>query len=342
MMRRFIQTVKKTLSGIVLGAFIFTISAAPAAASTNSDISENIPFDKEIFVNLQDGANLYEVASNATASNTSGILKATLDEKAGLYEVTSEENLYLQSLGDNTYLPLEKNEVNTISALHDVAEKYALTGTEITDAVSFLEKIANIKLSIYAPKAITEEGTYNGKKYRIITVCVTDNVSQYPIAQGRKNIMIDAVGILEKKANIGAVITNAVLGLLHMEYRFHNDATCFAEKDENTYFQYLDFYEVGSAYVTRGIASHGTICIKTKTTRWVKKSNGDFVNEPIIETPVNGRFGTTYSGYTLAARAFPYFEDYSGLHPSRYEDYTSHFKVGRFEKISAITPKGVW
>jgi len=338
---------KKILSGIVLGAFIFTIPVAPAAANTNSDISKNFTSDKEIFVNLQDDANLYEAASNAKASNTSNVLKATLDEKAGLYEVTNEENLYLQPLGDNTYLPLEKNEVDTVYELNGIAEKYALTKTEIEDTMSLLTENENITLSIYAPRAITEEGTYNGKKYRIVTVSATDNVSEYSIAKGLNisslaaNTIIYAIGTLGKTANVGITITNAVLGLLNVEYKFNNDSTCFAEKNEDAYFQYLDFFEIGSAYVTRGIASHGTIRIKTKTTCWVKKSNGNFVNELITGTPVNGKFGTTYSGYTLAAKAFPYFEDYSESNPSRYEDYTSRFKVGKFATIPAITPKRV-
>lgn len=334
------KNLKKIITSVVLGAFVLTI---PTTALAN--VYSETP-DKVITVVKQEDSGLYKLAENKISlfsdKNTE---KAVLCEELGFYKVQSEENLYLDVRADGQYIPVEENKVRTITELQTIAETYNLTETEKDDIISILKQNPNVDLTIYAPRASTESGTYNGKSYQMVTVTATDNASTYTIAKGLnlsslvQNTVIYAIGTLGSKANTGITITTAVLGLLNIDFQFKSDSTCTAKKNETAYFQYLDFYELGTAYITRGINSYGTIGITTSTTCWVRQSNGDYVNTSKSGKPVSGTFGSKLSKETLAGRSYGYFEDYSGLGATRYENYVMSFKVDGFNSIPAISPK---
>ena len=331
---------KKIISLFALGAFVLTIPTT-ALASIYSEMP-----DKVITVIKQENSDLYKLEeSKISLFSDKNIEKAVLCEDLGFYKVQSEENLYLDARNDGQYVPIEANKVRTTTELQAIAETYNLTETEKEDIISILEQNPNVDLTVYAPRANTESGTYNGKSYQMVTVTATDNASTYTIAKGLnlsslvQNTVVYAIGTLGPKVNTGIAFTAAVLGLLNIEFEFRSDSTCTAKKSETAYFQYLDFYELGTAYITRGINSYGTIGITTSTTCWERRSNGDYVNTVKTGKAVNGTFGSKLSKETLAGKSHGYFEDYSGLGRPRYENYTMSFKVDGFNSIPAISPK---
>lgn len=313
-------------------AFAAIEQAEPDSESTN----EILVIKQE---NISEGDWTYKRVTETTplSVDSSEPMTAVFDSDSGLYQITSEDNLYLEIVSDTAFQPMEKSIIYDTGDLRMVSEQYHLTETESKDIASFVEQCPDNQINVYAPRANETLGEYDGKKCRLVRVTATDNQSAYEME--KSNAVVYTISTLGTKANIGSTITNAVLNLLEIDFGFRSDSSSYAAKNERVTFQYLDFYELGSTYITRGITSYGTITLTTSTTCWIKQSNGDFVNDPIIGK-LNGSFGSSETLASLAAKSVPYFEYYGDVGGSiRYTNYTTKFKIDQFNSVPAIQPK---
>ncbi len=337
----FREKYKKIISLIVSGTLALSSSsmafAAIDQAEPDSESTNEVLVIKQENVSEGDWAYTRVTETTPLSVDSPEPMTAVLDSDSGLYQITSEDNLYLEIVSDTAFQPMEKSIIYDTGDLRMVSEKYHLTETESKDMMSFMEQCPGNPIHVYAPRANETLGKYDEKKCRLVRITATDTQSAYEIEKG--NTVVYAISTLGTKANIGSTITNAVLNLLGIDFGFRSDSSSYATKNERVTFQYLDFYELSSAYITRGISSYGTITLTTSTTCWVKQPNGDFVNEPIIGK-LNGSFGSSETLASLAAKSVPYFEYYGDVGVSiRYTNYTTKFKIDQFNSVPAIQPK---
>lgn len=253
---------------------------------------EDFAIEREIFVLREkvpneDGWCYTKVpALHQDAVNAVPILKAVLDEESKLYQVISEANLYLLPVSDCAFQPMEKSTPKNKTDLLRISPQYHLTQTQVADIDSIINENPNVQIVVYAPNINDTTGTINEKKCRVVQVTARDNLTEYYLGKGSHTIfsIINTVG---NKMTVGLAMTNGLLNFFGID--FHSDSSSIAQKSEVANFQYLDFFELNTTYITRGTSSFGSITIRTTTTNWVKKSNGDFVNQPSIKQ-VSGHF----------------------------------------------------
>ncbi len=345
---------KKIVATIVLGAFVCGVPTTAFAGSAESFANQmEFVICDEIQVskhdNVSEGDWAYQKASEIATVDLREVssMTAVFDNESGLYKVESEENLYLLPVSDKAFQPMERCAIIDTGDLREVKAQYNLTETEAEDIVAFMGQCPGEQIIVYAPRASEQTGRYNGKQCRLVQVNAYDDQSGYEIEIGKElplqslgyHTIVYAISILGTKANMGIALTHAALNLLGIDFTHRSDSSSYARKQEKVTFQYLDFYELGSAYITRGKSSYGSITITTHTTCWVKQPNGDFVNEARSGMPVSGSFGTVQSLSSLAAKCYIYFEDYSGVGLPWYADYIVNFKIDKFNSIPAIEPK---
>lgn len=334
---------KKTIAAVLTATTVMSIGTPVFAKNSN--------LPQEIYVTQQekeDGSIVFVPTHNLTRSNINTI-KAVFDEETNKYKLTSEDNVYLEDNGDE-YLALERTPIDSVIALQALDEQCGLSDALQEDVANILENNPNAEVNVYTPYNITPygystSGTYNGVPYRYQLVDVIDRDSSFELATGLNfasvpaNVALYAIGNLGTRINTGLAIGAAAMNLLNIDF-LEDDISCSADKEEQAYFQYLDFYELGSVYVNRGLNSHGFIDITTKTTCFVSNGNGGYVNQPIYGNPVSGTFGQYRTPNALAELSYPYYNNYSDYSNNvRYEMYTTKFTWSYFNDIPAISPR---
>lgn len=338
----FSEKYKKMISTLVLGAFALTV---PAMALTDieqakpyRESTDKIRVIKQEPVSQGDWAYQRVTDEALLRADYPEPMIAVFDSDSGLYKIASEENLYLEKVSDMAFQPVEKSVIYNTGDLRTVSAQYHLTVTEAQDIVSFMGQCPGNAIYVYAPRADETLGQYDGKKCRLVRVVATDNQSGYELRN--ENRLVYAMNTLEKQANIGRMMAKALFNLLGLDFSWRSDSSTYATRNERVAFQYLDVYELDSAYITRGITSYGTVTVTTNTTCWVKQANGNFVNEPVIRKR-SGSFGRSETLDSLAAKSSQYFEYYGdGGGSVCYTNYTTTFAIDKFGSIPAIQPKG--
>lgn len=340
---------KKIISSIVLLLFVFTIPSTALA-----EIEINVPYKITVIKQETDNGQIQYKRKNEISlfSNaTDDVMTAVWDENSNLYKVENVDNLYLAIEDDDHYFPLEKNDIVNETMLISLAETHQLTEIQVSDIQSIMSNYPDVNIELYTPATTGINqyyyGTYRDADYRFIVCKAEARNKEYKIATGPdiaslvKDTIITAVGLTGKYANIGITITAAVLGFLNVdfEYRFEGNNECWARKDEDAYFQYIDFYELGSAYITRGMNAYGNLTIQTTTSYMALDTDGVFREAKREGLSKTGSFGEELTANGLAEKAYGYFQDYYSSGRVRYENYATSFKVGKFSSIPAVSPE---
>ena len=343
---------RKIISAILLVAFVLTIPTTSFAGTEMSKPSEitvvkQISDDGKVEYKKQRGISLFSNTGN-------DVMTAVWDNDSNLYKVENVDNLYLAIESDNQYFPLEKNNIVDEVALESLADEYQLTEVQVSDIQSIMENYPNANIELYTPAATGLNtyyyGTYQNANYRFIVCKAEDYGDSYLIATGpdisalMQNVVVTAVGLAGTAANVGITFTAAMLGFFGVDfsYQFGSNDKCWATKNEDAYFQYLDFYELGTTYITRGMNGYGDLSIQT-VTKYMIFDETDGVFKPAEEDMVglsrSGAYGEELTASGLAAKAYGYFEDYLSSGVIRYEKYATSFRVGLFDSIPAASPQ---
>lgn len=213
---------------------------------------------------------------------------------------------------EESYTEVVTIEQGDVTILAEVDKLVGFSDYEMDFLSELLEKHHDMTFTI----ATTPAQEYADKTYRSVKVTIESVCKEYEVLPPESSLL-DAMEYF---------LRNTILE--------KTDETCMATIYETHTLQFLDFYEHGKAYNTRGINSSGHVKIITEETNFVLVGEKHYENIPLVMVALDEDFGRYESLADFAEKSSSYYESF--WNNARYHAQTKYFSYNKFQKFDSV------